>query len=363
MRKTLRRQGLSKDSVRLFQAQFRPSTSNVYNNHWESWKSWCADNNVSDPMNPDPRDLANHLSFLSTTLGLSAATLKTRRAAIGSVLAARGDKAISSNPIVAGVVKGAANLNHRQRTLTPKWDLAVVLNFLKSPTMKDNKLLDFKHLTWKTVFLVALASGRRASEISNLSGIVGDISLSKKGAFSLKFLPEFLAKNQNPEDPSPHILIPPLSDVVGRESEDLALCPVRALKEYRARSNRLRSPSQRALFISINVNHSRDITRATLSRWLKTTIKNAYHSLSRKVGPNRPALTPVAEARAHEIRAWAATLAAKSTPMAQVLKAAYWRSSTVFVRHYLRDIAHRSENGILTLPAMVAAQTPLAARQ
>ena len=265
--------------------------------------------------------------------------------------------------MVSAVIKGAANLNHKARVLTPGWDLAVVLNFLKSPNMKNNRLLDLKHFTLKTVFLVALASGRRASEVSNLSSIKGDISKSKRGAFSLKFLPEFLAKNQNLDDPSPHILISPLSAVVDTRSGDLALCPVRALREYRSRTDRVRAPSQRALFISFNVNHSKDITRATVSRWLKTTIKIAYSALDQKGRLSQPALSEAKRPRAHEIRAWATTLAAKSTPLTQVLKAAYWRSSSVFIKHYLRDVALRSEDGTLSLPAMVAAQTPLPARQ
>ena len=104
-------------------------------------------------MRPEPRDIANHLAYLAQTLNLSTATLKTRRAA-------KGDKSIASNPLVSAVLKGIANMSHKTKTLTPKWDLAVVLNFLKSPTMRDNKSLDFKFLILKTVFLVALASGR-----------------------------------------------------------------------------------------------------------------------------------------------------------------------------------------------------------
>ena len=122
MRKFLRRKGLSKNSVNLYQAQFRPPTSRVNNNHWDSWKAWCSNKGVSDPMRPKPRGIANHLAFLSHTHNLSVATLKTRRAAIGSVLSAKGDKAIASDPIVSAVLKGAANLAHKTRTLTPKWD-------------------------------------------------------------------------------------------------------------------------------------------------------------------------------------------------------------------------------------------------
>ena len=58
---------------------------------------------------------------------------------------------------------------HRDRPKSsknlPKWNLSVVLNELtKAPfeTMKDT---DLKHHTLKTAFLLALASGKRRSEI------------------------------------------------------------------------------------------------------------------------------------------------------------------------------------------------------
>ena len=54
--------------------------------------------------------------------------------------------------------------------------------------------------------------------------------------------------------------------------------------------------------------------------------------------------------------------ASTTTPIAQVMQAAYWRSPSVFVKHYLRDIAMRSECGKFRLPAMVAAQMAVASR-
>ena len=55
---------------------------------------------------------------------------------------------------------------HRDRPKSsrnlPKWNLSVVLNELTKAPMKDT---DLKHLTLKTAFLLALASGKRRSEI------------------------------------------------------------------------------------------------------------------------------------------------------------------------------------------------------
>ena len=349
--------------MNFFQAQFRTSTSRMYNQHWEKWSKWCRDNGVKDPMRPRAAHIAGHLSYLAQTFNLSAATLRSRRAAIGSVLATRTNNSVATDPLISGVLKGIANSQHRTPRLVPEWDLAVVLDLLKSPKYENNKLLPHDLLTYKTAFLIALASGRRASEITNLSGLRGDVHLAPQRSLSLKFLPEFLAKNQVPGDPAPSILIPPLTKEQDQSKLDRALCPVRALIEYRRRSDSYRSPSQRALFISVKKNHAKDITRATLSRWLKTLIRQAYLELDGKGKLKPTTRIPTGKIRAHEIRAWAATMASTSSSISEVMKAAYWRSPTVFTRHYLRDIAMRSEDGTLRLPAMVAAQSCLPPRK
>ena len=72
---------------------------------------------------------------------------------------------------------------------------------------------------------------------------------------------------------------------------------------------------------------------------------------------------PLRVARSHEIRAWAATLVAKTVPMEEVMRAAYWRSSSTFTRHYLRDVTLRAEDGSFCLPSMVAAQSVFSPRR
>lgn len=340
-----------------FHSQYRPATSKVYHSFWNQWSAWCHENGVKDPMKPRASHIANHLAYLAETHGFSATSLKTRRSAIASVLATTGGTTVATDPLITGVLKGIANSRQTKPKFTPQWDLAVVLDFLKSDPMKNNKLLSHDLLTYKTAFLVSLASGRRASEVTNLSGIKGDVCLGPDLSLSLKFLPEFMAKNQTPGDPSPSIVIPPLYKKGQRPKPDKALCPVSALIEYRARSDLYRSPTQRALFISVNKNFSTDITRATLSRWLKSLIRKAYLALSREGRLKSDTPIPSGNFRAHEIRAWAATMASKSMALSDLMKAAYWKSPSVFAKHYLRDVALRSEDGTLRLPAMVAAQT------
>ena len=47
----------------------------------------------------------------------------------------------------------------------PKWNLSVVLNELTKAPFEPMKDTDLKHVTLKTAFLLALASGKRRSEI------------------------------------------------------------------------------------------------------------------------------------------------------------------------------------------------------
>ena len=348
--------------MKCVEAHHRPSTRRVYHSHWEDWKSWCAGNKVEDPVRPRSHDVANYLSHLSQVKKLSAATIKTRRAAIASVLKTIGHRDVTKGELVSQVVSGAENLQPPKDRFIPQWDLAVVLNHLKSKSFRDNKILPLPALSYKTCFLIALASGRRVSELTNFSGLKEDISFSRDGSVSLKFLPCFLAKNQSPSAPSPLITIKPLNRSVDPRQEDVSICPVRALKEYRLRTDRIRSPAQRALFISVNPAHAADLSRASISRWLKNLIKSAYASLAAQEGRVGADVIP-RSVRAHEIRAWAATMAAKTTPLAEVMRAAYWKTSTVFIRHYLRDTSRRSECGKLRLPAMVAAQAVVGAKQ
>ena len=46
----------------------------------------------------------------------------------------------------------------------PKWNLSLVLHRLTQPPFEPQKEAAFKFLTWKVIFLLALASGKRHSE-------------------------------------------------------------------------------------------------------------------------------------------------------------------------------------------------------
>ena len=56
-----------------------------------------------------------------------------------------------------------------QEIQTPGWNLSLVLRCLCRPPFEPCKLASNKHFTWKTSFLLALASTKRVSELHGLS--------------------------------------------------------------------------------------------------------------------------------------------------------------------------------------------------
>ena len=66
-------------------------------------------------------------------------------------------------------LNGLLSSFHRDRSQSsrnlPKWNLSVVLNELTKAPFEPMKDTDLKHLTLKTTFLLALASGKCHSEI------------------------------------------------------------------------------------------------------------------------------------------------------------------------------------------------------
>ncbi|XP_070196639.1 uncharacterized protein [Littorina saxatilis] len=351
VRSSLRRKGASDLTMDLVGRSHRASTSSVYESHWRAWVTWCHEHRL-DATAPRTMHVANHLAFMSSQ-GASAASLKVRRSAISATLRQIG-RSIDVSGVIAGVIKGASLADVKSRTPVPKWDLLLVMEFLRSADFEPLRDASFANLTRKSLFLLLLASARRGSEIHALSGNSDDISFESDGSVTLRFRPEFLAKNQAPERASPLVHVRPLSTILAPNDPDLVNCPVRALRIYLARAQSLRSAAQKLLFISLNTERHKDITKTTLARWVSALIKHAYEWSRRNEGGTQPVL-PLESARAHETRAWASSLAVlRSRRLEEVLHTAYWRSEDVFMNFYLRDISALRQDGSRALPAMVA---------
>ena len=352
VRQRMRTLGASRQLCDLVSKSHRSGTNAVYSCHWKRWVSYCAKNNIS-PSSPSEVELGNFLAYLSHDCKLSVSSVRVYRAAICTTLRQLGSKYFPESSLLRDLIRGASIKEARAPRRLPAWDLFLILASLREAPYEPLFKADLKSLTFKTVFLLALASGRRASEVCNLSGLSKDIATHRDGTILLKFLPEFLAKNQNPLDPSPSILIKPLTDFLCPDDPDLKLCPVRSLRRYLKFTRTLRV-KQRKLFISFNPYHTNDISKASVSRWLRLVIKSAYATSSAELS----------SVRAHEVRAWAASTAfAHSWSLKDVLNAAYWRSETSFINYYLRDVSLTKDDGTHGIASFVAAQQVISSRR
>ena len=85
----------------------------------------------------------------------------------------------------------------RLTPVLPPWDLGIVPEALNKPPYEPLREATLKHLTLKTVFLLAMASGGRHSKLQALVFDPQYIQLKPKGAgVTLYFTPEFMKKNQ-----------------------------------------------------------------------------------------------------------------------------------------------------------------------
>ena len=147
----------------------------------------------------------------------------------------------------------------------PSWNLFLVLHQLTKPPFEPLRKASLKHLTFKTVFLLALGSGKRRSEIHTWlnKNIRPQTDWSK---VSLYPSPSFLAKNhlakEGPECVAP-VVIPAFAPTLDKSlKEDRSLCLVRALRYYLEKTQDLRQGKELVL-VSFKKGFTKDISPAT----------------------------------------------------------------------------------------------------
>ena len=208
-----------------------------------------------------------------------------------------------------------------------------------------------KHFTFKTVFLLALGSGKRRSEIHawQHKNIRHQADWSK---VSLYPSPSFLSKNQlakeGPESVAP-VVIPALAPSLDRSlKSDRSLCPVRALRYYLDRTTDLRQDKE-LVFVSFKKGFDKDISPATISSWIKQTVILCYELSDHQTHT-------LHQVKAHDVRAFAASRAFHSgVSLEQILAACHWKSHNTFTQFYLKDVAW-ADSELYHLGPVVAAQ-------
>ena len=239
----------------------------------------------------------------------------------------------------------------RGRRGVPTWNLSLVLHQLTKAPFEPLEDASLKHLTFKTVFLLALASGKRRSEIH--AWLYKNIrNQSNWSNVSFYPSPSFLSKNQlakeGPGSVAP-VVIPALAPTLARSSKaDRSLCPVRALRCYLDRTSDMRSGKE-LVFVSFKTGFDRDISPATISSWIKQTVVLCYEQSDQQAHT-------LMQVKAHDVRAFAASKAFRSGfSLDQILSACHWKSHNTFTEFYLKDVAW-ADSELFHLGPVVAAQ-------
>ena len=224
-----------------------------------------------------------------------------------------------------------------QEIRPPDWNLSLVLRFLSRPPFEPFKLVSDKHLTWKTFFLFYLTSAKRVSELHCLSFRVRHLRGWKSCTFS--FLPDFVAKTQNPSIPDSRFeefSVSSLDDSVGDNRAELLMCPTYALWRYSA-CPELSSTvlGLRACLSLLDGGRRGSPIMRFHFFWLHSVISMAHTSASEKDCSSL-------RVRAHEVRKVDMSLLFKRNyAVHQVLKAGTWFAQSTFLTFYLRDVTHR----------------------
>ena len=225
--------GFSSPVASRIEAPQRSSTRTVYEAKWAVFGRWCESGQV-DFRSPSVKQIADFLLHLFQEKNLQPSTIDGYRSAIADKLG-NSSLNVSKDENLTRLLDSFHRNRPKGRRGVPSWNLSLVLHQLTKPPFEPLRKASLKHLTFKTVFLLALGSGKRRGEIHAWlnKNIRHQADWTK---VSLYPSPSFLAKNylakEGPECVAP-VVIPALAPTVDKSlKEDRSLCPIRALRYY-----------------------------------------------------------------------------------------------------------------------------------
>ena len=345
----IKEQGFSEAVAARIEAPQRGSTRSVYEAKWTLFTKWCITNQV-DFRAPPVKSVADFLMYLFEDRKLQPSTIDGYRSAIADKLG-NSPFNISKDENLTRLLDSFHRDRPKGRRGIPSWNLSLVLHQLTKAPFEPIKEASLKHLTFKTVFLLALGSGKRRSEIHAWQNrnIRHQSDWSK---VSLYPSPSFLSKNQlakeGPGSVAP-VVIPALAPTLDRSlKSDRSLCPVRALRYYLDRTSDIRQ-NKELVFVSLKKGFNKDISPATISSWIKQTVILCYELSDQEAHT-------LHQVKAHDVRAFAASKAFQSgVSLGQILSAYHWKSHNTFTQFYLKDVAW-ADSELYHLGPVVAAQ-------
>ncbi|KAI2659094.1 ORF V: Enzymatic polyprotein [Labeo rohita] len=313
--------GLSTEVVETILQSRAPSTRKLYALKWRLFTSWC-ERHQQDPVNCP---VGTVLEFLQDRLsaGLSHSTLKVYVAAIAAYHAPLGGLSVGKDPLVSRFLRGALRLRPPVRSRVPSWDLSLVLEALCRPPFEPIEEISDRHLTIKTVLLIAITSLKRVGDLQALSVALSFLDFAPGLAKAFLHPRSGYVPKVPSSAPRPVVLQafcpPPFREPDQQKLN--CMCPVRALDTYVHRAARWRKSDQ--LFVCYGpAKRGFPATKQTLSRWIVDAISTAYESSG---------LPPPLGVKAHSTRSVSASKAfLEGVSIQDICNAAGWSTPLTF---------------------------------
>ena len=272
-RQRMKDQGFSDRVVERIEKSRVLSTKAHYKSQWDLFVASATDKGL-DPLQASLPLLTDFLEYLFKVRQISVRTIKNYKSAISFYWKSLSDYEIpGDNQVVSDLFRGFARKRQVPRKHVVEWDVRLVLSFYQSGRFKDWGQLSDWELTLKMVFLLALATGKRRSELHALSHEVRWINADVRS-------PDFLSMTHvatNGLGAFQPVVLRSLDSAVGQDnSEDKLLCPVRTLSFYLQRSGEYGSPEQKRLFILYRRGAPKVLSKQSVSRHIREAVSLAY---------------------------------------------------------------------------------------
>ena len=220
----IKEQGFTSPVATRIEAPQRSSTRTIYEAKWSVFVRWCQTSQV-DFRSPSIKHIADFLLHLFQEKNPQPSTIEGYRSAIADKLG-NSSLNVSKNENLTRLLDSFHRDRPKGRRGIPSWNLSLVLYQLTKPPFEPLRKASLKHLTFKRVFLLALGSGKRRSEMH--AWLNKNIRHQDDWSnVSLYPSPTFLAKNhlakEGPECVAP-VVIPALAPTLDKSlKEDRSL--------------------------------------------------------------------------------------------------------------------------------------------
>jgi hypothetical protein len=286
----------------------RTSSLKLYSGYISQWKLFCANLKLSY-INAT---VANGLAFLQTLLckGLGYSALNTARSALSSIIILPNGQLFGGHSDVKLFMKGAFNANPPKPRYISTWNPTQVLTFLQNWFPASS--ISLEKLVMKVTMLIMLVTGQRPQILSHLN-----LNSMKISEDIIEFILEPLDLKQGRPGFKPQTIR------LQNFPANPKICVYKYVSEY-LRRTALQRKDIKALFLTTTKPY-RAASGNTISRWLKSTLKEAGIDISKfTAGSSRAATTSAAKQ--------------SGIPIKQILKAGGWSRIDTFTKYYDREI-------------------------